>query len=316
MLGAILAAGLVPSRDIQFKSHRHAALGASLESEIADFSMVETSLEAGVTKEQLKTSKTRRYDAFTVSGTRLFVLERDTGKTFEIRGLPLEWRPFSDLLWANDRILVFDRWSQPHYGIHYEVNVASRKLIVAQPFADKTYLEQRRPKVENNHDKWRLADAATVRLSPRAFRMLPRNVLDTLQARGCTIPQVFGRSEPHNIVSGEFIRKGQTDWAVLCSRNRRSAILVFWGGSSHTVTALAESPDSAFLQTIDSDGSIGFSRGIDAVGRDYIVQHHQEFGGPNVSSIDHLGINDAFVEKGSVVHYYYRGKWLRLQGAD
>jgi hypothetical protein len=32
--------------------------------------------------------------------------------------------------------------------------------------------------------------------------------------------------------------------------------------------------------------------------------------------IDHKGIDDAFVGKASEVHYYYRGKWLELQGAD
>lgn len=169
---------------------------------------------------------------------------------------------------------------------------------------------------QNNPDKWELADAATVRLSPRAFRLLPRNVVKTLEARGCTIPQLFGSGEPHNVVKGEFIRKGQTDWAVLCSRNKRSSILIFAGGSSQRVITIAESADRTFLQTIDGAGNIGFSRAIDAVGKDYVVKHQEEYGGPSLPPIDHQGINDAFAEKGSVVHYYYRGKWLQLQGAD
>jgi hypothetical protein len=165
-------------------------------------------------------------------------------------------------------------------------------------------------------DKWQLADAATVRLSPQAFLLLPPNLIRNLQARGCSIPQAFGASEPHNVVSGEFIRKGQTDWAVLCSRLRRSTILLFWGGSPQRVSAIAESPDSTFLQTIDGTGSIGFSRAIDAVGRDYILKHYREYSGPNPPPIDHQGIDDTFMGKASVVHYYYRRKWLKLQGAD
>lgn len=30
----------------------------------------------------------------------------------------------------------------------------------------------------------------------------------------------------------------------------------------------------------------------------------------------HIWIDDAFVKKASVIHYYYNGKWLRLAGAD
>ncbi len=110
--------------------------------------MTETSLEAGMKKENLITSRSRRYDAFTVSLTRLFVAERRTGKIFEICGLPLEWRPFSDLIWANDRRLMFDRWSQPHFGVHYAVDVKRRRLVVAVPFPDKFYFDQQRPKTK------------------------------------------------------------------------------------------------------------------------------------------------------------------------
>ena len=172
------------------------------------------------------------------------------------------------------------------------------------------------PQLQHNPDKWELADAATVRLSPRAFGMLPHNVVQSLEARGCSIPQLSGSSAPHNVVKGEFIKKGQTDWAVLCSRNRHSSILIFAGGSSKRVTAIAESADREFLQGIDAAGNIGFSRAIDVVGKDYLVKHREEYGGPSLPPVDHQGINDAFVEKASVVHYYYRGKWLQLQGAD
>jgi hypothetical protein len=165
-------------------------------------------------------------------------------------------------------------------------------------------------------DRWKLADAATVRLSPQSFRQLPRDIIRNLQNRGCTIPQEFGNSEPHNVVRGEFITRGQKDWAVLCSRKRNSSILVFWGGSVSKVSAIAASPDIGFLQTIDGARNIGFSRALGAVGRDYILKHYHAYGGPKPPSIDHQGINDVYVEKGSVVHYYHRGKWLELQGAD
>jgi hypothetical protein len=68
----------------------------------------------------------------------------DSGKVFEIEGLPLEHRPFSDLVWVENRYLIFDRWSQPHYGMHYVVDALEKKLILATPFPDQFYLDQQR----------------------------------------------------------------------------------------------------------------------------------------------------------------------------
>ena len=165
-------------------------------------------------------------------------------------------------------------------------------------------------------DKWAVADSATLRLAPAAFPQLPKNIVHYLQARGCTIPQTYLISEPHNVISGEFARRGQTDWAILCSRNEESSILVFWRGSAKSVAEIAEAPDRGFLQTITEGGKVGFSRLIEAVDRDYIIKHYEAYEGPKPPPIYHQGINDAYVEKASVVRYYYRGRWLELQGAD
>jgi hypothetical protein len=70
----------------------------------------------------------------------------DTATVFEVEGIPLEHRPISDLVWTDDRYLVFDRWSQPHYGMHYVVDVAKKTLILATPFPDQFYLDQQKPK--------------------------------------------------------------------------------------------------------------------------------------------------------------------------
>lgn len=137
----IVVLGLCPNASSQTsrasRAHRHIGIGKSVGVDIPEFSMVETSLEAGAKKENLITSRNRRYDAFIVSDTRLLVSDRTTGKTFEVRGVPMEWRPFSDLVWVDNQTLVFDRWSQPHHGVHYEINVARKKLIKAVPFPDK-----------------------------------------------------------------------------------------------------------------------------------------------------------------------------------
>jgi hypothetical protein len=165
-------------------------------------------------------------------------------------------------------------------------------------------------------DKWAVADSETVRLPPTRFSQLPKKIVKYLQLRGCLIPQSFFTTEPHNVIRGEFAAVGQADWAVLCSRSRKSSILIFWRGSSKKVSAIANTPDSHFLQTVTGDGKIGFSRLIDPVGKDYIERHYREYGGRKPPRLTHQGINDAIIEKASVVHYFHRGRWLELQGAD
>jgi hypothetical protein len=61
---------------------------------------------------------------------------------------------------------------------------------------------------------------------------------------------------------------------------------------------------------------LGYSRAISAVGKNHILDYYKAYGGTEPPPIEHQGINDAFAEKASVVRYFYRGKWLELQGAD
>jgi hypothetical protein len=159
------------------------------------------------------------------------------------------------------------------------------------------------------------ADRRIVRLSPTAFPALPGNVVRQLQRRGCTIPQESFTKKPNNVIRGEFARPGQTDWAVLCSVNGVSSVLVFWNGSERNPAAVAPMEDRIFLQGITAD-QIGFSRGISPVAKNFIMRHYQAYGGSKPPPIDHQGIDDAFIEKASVTWYFYGGKWLKLTGAD
>ena len=160
------------------------------------------------------------------------------------------------------------------------------------------------------------ADSAPIRLPPTAFSRLPKNVVSFLQRRGCTVPQTYLSRKPHNVVHGEFRRRGQTDWAVLCSRDGESSILVFWRGSTKSVSEIARAPDEGYMQTVAGGAKVGYSRMIEAVGRGYIISHYKSYGGPKPPPIDHQGIDDIYAEKASVVRYRYRGRWLELQGAD
>src|SRR5439155_3552909 len=73
--------------------------------------------------------------------------------------------------------------------------------------------------------------------------------------------------------------------------------------------------DKFFAQSY-GNGQFGYVRAIDAVGRDFIMRHYEASGGPKPPPIDHQGVEDVFIEKASVVWYFYQGQWLKLTGAD
>jgi hypothetical protein len=164
-------------------------------------------------------------------------------------------------------------------------------------------------------DPWAIAEQKIVRLSPSAFPKLPRDVSRYLAAQGLKIPQSFAVTAPHNVVSGQFRKRGQTDYAVLASRDGVSSILVFWNGSPRHMAKLATIPDRYFLQDI-GQGKIGFSRRISKVGKKFIQDRYHWYGGPEPPPITHEAINDGFVEKASTVRYFNGQKWIELQGAD
>jgi hypothetical protein len=147
------------------------------------------------------------------------------------------------------------------------------------------------------------ADASIKRLAPAAFTKLPRQIRRNLEARRCTILQNPAKGASHNVISGEFIRKGQEDWAVLCSTGGMSSILIFRQG-------YAGGAPLQIAKVRDFD-----LRSIARVGRDYIMKHYRYYGGPKPPPIDHHGIDDGG-DMVSVVRYYYRGRWRELQGAD
>lgn len=84
---------------------------------------------------QISRDKQVEYVCFqNVGGTNAWVL----------LGMPMPHRPFTDLMWVEDRYLVFDRWSHPHYGMHYVVDSKARKLLLAVPFPDQFFLDQQK----------------------------------------------------------------------------------------------------------------------------------------------------------------------------
>ena len=78
-------------------------------------------------------------------GGRIRLEDQRSGRVYELQGIPLPYRPLSDLVWLDHQHLAFDRWSQPHYGLHYVLDVERAQLVLAAPFPDEFFLRLDRP---------------------------------------------------------------------------------------------------------------------------------------------------------------------------
>jgi hypothetical protein len=158
-------------------------------------------------------------------------------------------------------------------------------------------------------DDWEAADRAIERLAPAEVPGLPEGVRSFLEGLGCTIPVPAWSDGLTNVVRGEYRQPHQTDWAVLCSIDRVSRILVFWHGDPVHVAVLGERPDRDYLQR-DESGRPVFSRSITTVEGPTLLPLFSRSG--LLPGTPHAGIEDAFLGKGSTVHYFFDERWVTL----
>jgi hypothetical protein len=192
-----------------------------------------------------------------------------------------------------------------------------RKAILPQldPQATARALEATARATEENQKRNEGVVERVRRLPPEAFADLPPAIAGALRARRCGVPQPAPSGPAANVIRGDFIRAGETAWAVLCSVNGSTDLLVFRNASDTSPMTVTTSDDSRYAGTYE-DGRTYYAHAISPVDRAYITRHYRAYGGPEPPPIDHLGIDDAFLEKASVIWYFYQGEWLALQGAD
>lgn len=98
------------------------------------------------------------------------------------------------------------------------------------------------------------------RLPPSAFPELPPAVRKQLEIRHCMIPQAdFEEKGKTNVLRGRFFASTGLDWAVLCSRDGASSILVLRESGGARPSEFASSEDDMYLQTVAAD-KIAYSR--------------------------------------------------------
>jgi hypothetical protein len=149
------------------------------------------------------------------------------------------------------------------------------------------------------------------RLPLSSFPELPTAVRKVLEDRQCTVPQTYEARRPENVIHGEFWQKGSRDWAVLCSREGATSLLVFRANAFALPIELESARDLDHLQT-RLNGTLGFAWGLDLALPDSV----RRMAGSKFGPFDHDGIQVSVVEKSSEIHYCQNGKWLQFDGLD
>jgi hypothetical protein len=156
---------------------------------------------------------------------------------------------------------------------------------------------------------------------PANFRQLPAAFQEQLVAEGCGIPESgFSSRINSNVIQGAFAASGQLDWAVLCTKDGRTAIRVFWGGAAASCPTRLEERGNSGDMVLDGRDGPYYGRSLDTASPARIREAHGRFGAAAgvtlPSDVTHDGIEDAMVEKASSILYCHDGAWLRLAGAD
>ena len=105
---------------------------------------------------------------------------------------------------------------------------------------------------------WERANRDTKRIEPAALVGIPDWIRTELVRLRCAIPQVWGATGQGNVIRGRFNDGPAVDWAVLCSRDLSSTILVFWDGRATSIAEVASTLDATFLQVVMGGGRSGF----------------------------------------------------------
>jgi hypothetical protein len=145
-----------------------------------------------------------------------------------------------------------------------------------------------------------------------SFPELPAEMQAELNRRGCLIPQTFEAHRPENVIHGSFEKAGSSDWAVLCSAQGTTSLLVFFASAPEKALLLSSSLETQRLQQHDISGVLGFNWGIDPESPEQ-VRKAQIGMEPRPVKLDHDAVGDTVVEHRTVYHFYSKGAWTVVE---
>ena len=153
------------------------------------------------------------------------------------------------------------------------------------------------------------------RLPPSQIAGMPMSVRTALAQHGCTIPQVYSTPTPHNAVRGSFTRRGGLEWAVLCSHNGTSSIVVLSEGSGALLAQFAPRRDVGSIAS-GKDGPIGYARSIGVASQQMMRIVRGRQARRSLPPITHEGICDGLVDQDGYFWYWTGRDWKTIAGDD
>lgn len=145
-------------------------------------------------------------------------------------------------------------------------------------------------------------------LPPASYPALPAVVAGELSRRGCLIPQTYQAHRPENVVHGSFERAGSSDWAVLCSVEGQTSLLVFFGAAQGAPMTVASAAETQRLQAYSGGTEMGFNWGIDPATPE-TVRDLQDGMWPRPAPLDHDALADSIIDQKTIYRYYANDKW-------
>jgi len=133
------------------------------------------------------------------------------------------------------------------------------------------------------------------------------------------VPQPWDERTPKNIIHGSFTAARVGEWAVLCSVNDTSRILIYRVGRDRartTVDSLLREADVGWMQGVGGN-RWGYSRLllVRPLGKSRAWRHDID-GHVIPQPVDHDAIEQAFVGKSAEAFYFAGGRWYRQITAD
>lgn len=157
------------------------------------------------------------------------------------------------------------------------------------------------------------------RLAPSSFPQLPAAVRHDLERRHCLVPQPYDANAPSNVTHGAFTGPKVSEWAILCSAQDTSQILIYRiaaSGDARALDSLERAADVGWMQGI---GNIewGFSRLLRTLPPERIRTWRRDDEGRAIPRpIDHDAIEQAFLGKAADAFYRAAGRWYHRATTD
>jgi hypothetical protein len=154
--------------------------------------------------------------------------------------------------------------------------------------------------------------------APESILQLPEGVRRDLVNRQCVVPKYNGDvgNKDQAYTNGHFRSGTSVDYVVVCHIPTRKIqdVLIYsntegaWNGEIISPGTFDPSPHADKCEAT-----------VDVATSKYILDHARAYAPDELKSLprlDHNGIEIGICGKASIIHYFSKGKWLYLQGAD